>query len=41
MRDLLALEENPKRAAQMKRDLDKDGRGLIRAHKALWDARNR
>lgn len=40
-RGLLALEKNPKRAAQMKRDLDKDLRGLIRAYKPLWAARNR
>ncbi|MBI4673070.1 MAG: family 20 glycosylhydrolase [Chloroflexi bacterium] len=40
-RGILAFEKNGKRAAEMKRALDKDLRALIKEYKTLWDARNR
>jgi len=40
-RGILAFEKNGKRAAELKRNLDKDLRALIKEYKTLWDARNR
>jgi hypothetical protein len=40
-RGLLAFERSPKRAAAMKKELDKDLRALMRQYKSLWAARNR
>ncbi len=37
----LAFETNPKRAAKLKGELDRELRVILRAHKKLWHARNR